>query len=311
MRIVAYTESDRTRWNDFVRRSKNGTFLFQRDYLEYHADRFPDASLLVEDDGGRLLAVLPATRRGDLLASHAGLTYGGFVTNESMTSSLMLAVFDATRAFLGVIGVSRVVYKTIPHIYHRIPAEEDRYALFRSDAKLVRSEVLSVVAPEFRGPVQERRRRGIRKAEKAGVEVRRSTDLAAYWRLLELNLANRYGLRPTHAIAEIELLASRFPNEIALWTAKLGGEVLAGVVVYDTPRVAHAQYIGASDAGREVGALDMLVNQLISEHYSHKAWFDFGNSNEEGGRVLNEGLVAHKEGFGARSVAHDFFEMDV
>jgi hypothetical protein len=312
-RVVAYTAADHARWNDFVRTSKNGTFLFHRDYMDYHADRFPDASRLVLDGDGRLIALLPATRKEGTatLASHAGLTYGGFIVDASMTTAAMLALFETALGSLRAEGIATISYTPIPHIYHQLPAEEDRYALFRFEARLVRRDVLSVVDPRGERRVQERRRRGVKKAEKAGIEVRRSADWGGFWRALEANLSSRHGTRPVHSQAEIELLAGRFKDEIALFGAFRGDELLGGVVIYESPRVAHAQYIAATEAGRELACLDLIFDQLVTRHYAHKAWFDFGISNEDRGRTLNEGLIAQKEGFGARAVVHDFYEMSI
>lgn len=75
-------------------------------------------------------------------------------------------------------------YKTTPSIYHRLPAEEDRYALFRANASLVRRDVLSVIPMGHRGPVQVRRRRGVAKVEKCGILVREAVDWEVYWRML-------------------------------------------------------------------------------------------------------------------------------
>ncbi|HUR80134.1 MAG TPA: GNAT family N-acetyltransferase, partial [Thermoanaerobaculia bacterium] len=80
VRAVRFTPDDAPAWNEFVRASRNGTFLFDRGYMDYHADRFEDRSLLFFDSADRLVAVLPAHRRGTELISHGGLTYGGFVT---------------------------------------------------------------------------------------------------------------------------------------------------------------------------------------------------------------------------------------
>jgi hypothetical protein len=309
VQILAYGAADSARWNDFVHTSKNGTFLFRREYMDYHADRFPDASLLALDGEGRLIALLPATRAGDTLASHAGLTYGGFVVDATMTTAVMLALFDAALNTLRAQGVTTFAYTTIPHIYHRLPAEEDRYALFRVGARLVRRDVLTVVDPRGERRVQERRRRGIKKAEKAGIDVRRTTDWGAFWRALEANLASKHDARPVHTQAEIELLAGRFDGQIALFGGFRGDELVGGVVVYESERVAHAQYVAATEAGRDLGCLDLIFERLLTQHYAHKAWFDFGISNEDRGRTLNEGLIAQKEGFGARAVVHDFYEM--
>jgi hypothetical protein len=81
------------------------------------------------------------------------------------------------------------------------------------------------------------------------------------------------------------------------------------MTIYETPRVAHAQYIATSEIGRRMGALDLLVSWLVNEVYQGKEFFDFGGSNEEEGRALNHGLLEWKEGFGARSFAHDFYQI--
>jgi hypothetical protein len=84
MQVERYTPALQTLWDDFVRSSKNGTFLLERGYMDYHADRFADHSLLVRDDEGTLLAVLPTNADGPRLASHGGLTYGGFIATPVM-----------------------------------------------------------------------------------------------------------------------------------------------------------------------------------------------------------------------------------
>lgn len=308
LRVEPYSKELAPRWDRFVDESKNGTFLFRRGYMDYHAERFTDASLVIEDAAGQWLGLFPATRNGDRVSSHGGLTYGGLVSSEAMTTPRALATFDAIRSYYSDAGVTSVHYKTIPHLYHRLPAEEDRYALFRQGATLVRRDVLSVVAPHTPGPVQSRRRRAAAKAAKSGVVVGRSARWPEYWRLLAETLSARHAAAPVHSLDEIALLARNFPDNITLWLAELEGAPTAGVVVYDTGRVAHAQYIAANELGRETGSLDLLFLHLIGEAYRDRHAFDFGISNEDQGRILNSGLIEQKEGFGARAVVHDFYD---
>jgi hypothetical protein len=88
-------------------------------------------------------------------------------------------------------------------------------------------------------------------------------------------------------------------------------DILAGVVIYESKNVAHAQYIASEEKGREIGALDMIFDYLINEYYKNKKYFDFGISTEKDGLYLNEGLIFFKEGFGARGVVHDFYEVNI
>jgi hypothetical protein len=310
--ISRYTPPSKEAWDQFVSAARNGTFLFYRDYMGYHADRFVDHSLLFHRDG-RLAALLPASfqEADTTLVSHGGLTFGGVVSGPDMTAPLMLELFADLCRYLRERGVTRLLYKAVPHIYHDLPTEEDGYALFRTGARLYRRDVTATVALDRKLPFQERRRRGARKARAAGVVVRQTPDLAAFWPILEDNLRTRHGARPVHSLAEIRRLQQGFPDHIKLFAAYLGDAMLAGVLVYEHRRVAHAQYISAAEEGKRVGALDLVFDYLLSEQYTRHAYFDFGISTEEQGKVLNVGLSEQKEGFGARAVVHDFYELDV
>jgi hypothetical protein len=308
---AAYRATDAAEWDDFVRSSRNGTFLLQRGFMDYHAERFQDHSLLLRDGNGRLAAVLPMNATGDALHSHAGLTYGGFVYGPRTGAADAMAMLEAAMAYMRAEGFTRLHYKTIPWIYHLQPAEDDRYALFRANASLVRRDVLAVVARDDRLRFQERRIRGAKAARRAGVSSCESTDYDAYWPILEETLSTRHGAAPVHSLEEMQRLAGRFPGSIRLFLATHQDSPAAGVVVFETPRVAHVQYIATTQRGREIGALDALLDMLLNVTYLHKAYFDFGISNEQQGRVLNVGLLEQKEGFGARAVVHDHYLLEL
>jgi hypothetical protein len=296
-------------WNAFVAASRNGTFLLDRRYMDYHADRFTDASLVFRD-GGRIAAVLPANRAGDRLVSHGGLTYGGLVLAAGVGQARVDAIFRALIGWARAEGIAALRYKTIPSIYHAAPAEEDRYTLFRLGARLVRRDPLTVVAPHDPPQPSELRRRTLRKiAARGTVTVARSEDWAGYWAILAGRLAERYEARPTHDLAEIRLLAGRFPEAIRLVGGFLDGRMVAGVVLYETATAVHAQYIASDEDGRAAGALDAVFATVIAEAGGSGRWFDFGISTERDGLFLNEGLIGFKESFGGRTVVHDIYEL--
>jgi GNAT acetyltransferase-like protein len=307
--IVRYQPLDADRWDQFVEDSKNGTFLFFRRYMDYHADRFVDHSLLVIGPGGQIVALLPAHRADCTLVSHAGLSYGGFVTDDRMTQTLMVAVFDALFAHAAAEGLTKLTYKPVPHIYHAMPAEEDLYCLYARGARLSGRDVTTVVTRSCRPALQERRRRALQKARRRKLDVSATEDFSTFWPILSRNLGTRYALQPVHTIEEIQLLAGRFPNEIKLYAAYDAGVMLAGAVVYLTATTCHVQYNAASEEGRIAGALDAIVDRLLDE-YSEKKYVDFGVSTEGGGARLNAGLVDYKEGFGARTIVQDRYELD-
>ncbi|OQW90623.1 MAG: GNAT family N-acetyltransferase [Thiotrichaceae bacterium IS1] len=309
MEVRVFQHADKLLWDQFVKQSKNGTFLFERDYMDYHADRFTDCSLMIYQRN-QLIALLPAHRKDNILYSHYGLTYGGFITDSGMTTPKMLDIFAAVFYFLTTHQIKKLIYKTIPSIYHQIPAEEDRYALFVHKAKLFRRDVLSIVQRENRLPFQERRQRSITKATKNKVQIQQTNDFESFWNILVENLQTKYNTQPVHTLEEIELLHGRFPVCIKLFAAYHTDKMVAGVVIYESELVAHVQYISSSEEGRKIGALDLLFSYLL-ELFLDKKHFDFGISNENNGFYLNKGLIEQKEGFGARAMVHDFYELDV
>ncbi len=310
MEIVRYTTNHHRVWNEFVEDSSNGTFLFLREYMEYHADRFEDYSLLVYE-GNKLVALLPANRVGDIVYSHGGLTYGGLIMNTRNTTAQVVEVMNGIADYLRNEGFVRWIYKPIPHIYHRYPAESDLYALFRLGARAIGCNISSTIP--LGNPIRMRagRQEGVKKAKQAGLQVEESTDFVAFWSVLESNLQNRFQVKPVHSLSEIELLHSRFPNHIRLFITKQGDEVLAGSVVYDMGHIVHSQYISASPEGKALGALDLLHAHLLGEVFVDRRWFDFGQSTEDMGRYLNEGLISQKEGFGGRGIVYTIYEIDL
>ena len=308
MRVVRYDSGRKGEWDAFVQGSRNGTFLFFRDYMDYHSDRLVDFSLILEKDN-QIVALFPANLNRETLESHGGLTYGGFIFGRGMSAPTMLEMMTELRHLCRAEGMQSVIYKTIPYIYWRYPSDEDRYALFLNEAELYRRDLMSVVDRSCPLLPQGRRARGARKAERIGLTVRESDDIAAFWRMLTENLLTKHQVAPTHSLDEIVRLQSRFPARIKLYHVDDHGAPVAGTVLYLTDTVIHAQYIAANEVGREAGALDLLFSNLLKMGSFPQQYFNFGTSTEEGGRNLNAGLVAFKEGFGARSICHDFYRV--
>ena len=307
--IVRYTPELKAQWDSFVRKSRNGTFLFLRDYMDYHRQRFTDFSLLIFHKQS-LVALLPLNKERDgSVTSHSGLTYGGLITDKKGRAVKVMQMFECLNTWLRNAGITRVVYRPVPWIYHELPAEEDLYALFNvCKARLTAREISSTISQENKLAFSQSRKDCLRKAQRAGVEVMPCNDFATFWDILSANLQQRYAVNPVHSLTEITMLANLFSRHIRLYAAYLDNEMVAGTVVYVMPRVVHVQYISASAKGKAVGALDLLSRYLIDEVFIDKPFFDFGKSTEDRGRRLNEPLIFQKEGFGGRGVCYDTYE---
>ncbi len=306
--IRRYNPINADLWDAFVEGSKNGTFMLKRGYMDYHADRFVDHSLMFYDND-KLVAVLPSSQHGSELRSHGGLTYGGLITSTDIRVQQVLEIFSVLKEYMKEQGIASMLYKRVPEIYYCYPSDEDLYALYRIGANLVRRDISSTIYLPSKIKFSERRRRGSKQASKQGIVVKQSVDYVGYIDMLGEILQKHHDTKPVHTAAELEVLASRFPEEIKLYAAYKDDKMLAGVVVFETDKVAHAQYIANSDEGRQCGALDAVLDYLINQQYANKEYFDFGVSTEHNGMYLNEGLVTQKQEFGGRGIAYDFFEI--
>ena len=293
----------------FVRNSKQGTFLFDRRYMDYHADRFRDHSLMTWQNG-RLMALLPANACGQVLYSHQGLTYGGMITDDKATPESVCEAFDAVASLLRSNGFNKVVYKPVPHIFHRLPAEEDLFAIsLRYGARLISRDASATITMDNKLRFAESRKSGLRKALANGLKIAWADDLESFWNILSQNLADKYDSRPVHSVEEMGRLMHSFPDNIKLCMAyRNDGEPLGGTVLYITPQVVHTQYISASDEGKRLGALDLLFHHLINEMQFSQRFFDFGTSAMDNSNELKHPLLFQKLGFGGRTVCYDIYE---
>ena len=309
--IRRYTADKADEWDQFVATSKNGTFLFYRGYMDYHSDRFADYSLMFYREE-RLYALLPANLRDDVLQSHGGLTYGGLIMNKYCTAAAVVTLFTEMNNYLRAEGIRRVFYKCVPWIYHQMAAEEDLYAICCTcDARLQERDLGTCIIQRNAIRWERIRRRALKRAQEAGLTVERSTDYAGFWQVLSDNLRLKYDSKPVHTLDEISLLASRFPDNIVLYLAKQGDEILAGMVIYVSAQVVRAQYSSATPLGKQLGAIDILYDRIICHDYAHFPYFEFGTSAEPTSNAILEPLVFQKEGFGGRGIVFDRYEWDL
>lgn len=313
MNISIYTPDRQQEWDAFVRESKNGTFLIERGYMDYHSDRFADHSLMFRDDAGHLLAVMPANIDGNELWSHQGLTYGGLILSPHAHASDVGQMFDTLKDYMQGNGISCLHYKCVPSIYHRMPSEEDEYWLWRNGASVEACNLSAAVnLAEDTIYYRKRRRTNCNKLQRMGYTINRSAILADFWPVLTDNLMKSYGAKPVHTFEEMQRLQMMFPDNIVCWTiSSPEGEVMGGTILYITDSVVHTQYISASERGKQEHVMDYLLLSAVT-YYKEQAlhrYFDFGTSNEQGGRILNESLIMQKEGFGGRGITYMHYKL--
>lgn len=309
--IRRYKPEDMALWDSLAGLSRQGTLLHLRGYMDYHADRFADCSLIALRKGTPT-ALLPANIVGDVLYSHQGLTYGGWLTPRShFDGSDMLALFEGWTEWCRDNGIRKIYYKAVPHIYHHVPAEEDLYALFRSGARPWITNLSSTIDMRDIPAMSTQQKRNLKKSMTAQPWIRETAYAGEFMPVLRDCLLSRHAASPVHTAAELQLLKERFPDNIRFFLCGTGSDIEAEVCIFDTNGVAHCQYIATSDAGRSNGTLTFLLHHLTTETFRDRKYFDFGTSNEAAGTILNSGLLHQKTGLGGRGVAYQSFELDL
>ncbi len=313
MRIIKYTPERKQEWDLLVTNAKNSHFMFYRDYMGYHSDRFEDSSLMFYDDKNKLLAIFPANIKDNVLYSHQGLTFGGFIIDKDMKQKKLLDCFESLKEFANKERVSKILYKTIPVIYHQIPSQEDLYGLFINDANLLRLDSSSCLDFNETFKLPKGRKASISKARREGVYIEESNDFVAFIQLENKVLQTQHNSQAVHSGEELSLLKERFSKNIKLYVAKTKENLLvAGALLFIWKDTVHTQYLANDSVGRELGALDLVIKELIDKYRNEGyKYFNFGISNEDNGKYLNEGLIAQKESFGARTIAFSQYEMKV
>ena len=286
--------------------------MFDRSYMDYHKDRFADHSLMFFDDG-ELMALFPASQAGSELSSHGGLTFGGFITGSKMKQHSMNECFDLLIDHAKEQGISQIKYKTIPHIYHLQPAEEDLFAIKYYGGKL--TEVSASTVIDLKAPIKmpKVRKAQISRAKREGVCAVCTDKKDDYVSFLDLEnevLESRHNKHAVHTADELYMLHERFPENIKLYAAMYQGKLIAGTVVFVYDNVIHTQYMATDEDARRIGALDLCIATVMEEYAEDLKWMDFGISTEDGGTYLNEGLIAQKEGFGGRTNIYGIWELE-
>lgn len=309
--IKRYETTDKAVWDAFIDASKTPMFMFKRDYMDYHKDRFRDHSLMFYKEN-KLIAVLPASEKEKCLFSHGGLTYGGLIIGCDTKQKCVCDCFCMLREYLTNHSISEMIYKTIPHIFHKQPAEEDLYALYRVGG-IVKSITASTVI-DLQNPLSMKkgRKAQISRAKREGVTVKRLENRNDYYSFMELEdevLQLRHNVKSVHSCEEMFMLHEKFPNNIHLYGAIYEDSIIAGSVVYEYDNVIHTQYMAANDLAKKIGGLDLTISKIMLDYSQTKKWLDFGISTENGGLYLNEGLVAQKESFGGRTIAYSIWRL--
>jgi hypothetical protein len=279
--------------------------------MEYHSDRFKDASYLVLKKNN-VVAVLPANSVDDIIHSHQGLSYGGLILKPSLKLNEVILIFEALLNQLCIDGFKTLDLKFIPDFYALQSTNELKYLVHILNAELYKRDVLSVLDLKSSLPYNSSTKQAIKQAEDQSFKVKEVEEVESFWNeLLIPNLKKRHQAKPVHSATEMQKLKQRFPFNIRQFNVYNDDLIISGCTVFETKTTAHVQYIAGSAVKSERVAIDYLHHYLISRVFNEKDFFDFGASTTNKGKNINEGLLFWKERFGARTYTQDFIRINL
>jgi hypothetical protein len=299
LKVLKYTNEYKAQWDSFVDNAKNATFLFKRDFIEYHKDRFEDFSLLVFDRKNNLTAILPANINDQTVYSHQGLTYGGILISESLKFTDYTAIFQKLLFYLHGKNISEFILKKTPSIYQLSKSGYFDALIDKLEGENILSEVSLAVDLSGLIKFSSSKRQSISMSKKNGLKIVETASFTEFWNeILIPNLKNKFKEKPVHSLAEISFLKEKFPNNIRQFNVYKEKEIIAGVTIFESELVAHSQYSSGKSEFNSLRGLDYLLNYLIKEQFSEKQYFSFGTSST-GENQINKGLFTWKQGFGS------------
>ena len=307
--VRRYEPNDFSLWNDFVHQAKNATFLFHRDFMEYHSDRFDDYSLMVFNESA-LVAILPANKKDDVVHSHQGLTYGGFVFRENIKATSVHQIFLAVINFLKMNTVKEFYIKPILPFYAKQNFLEIDCFIIQNKGKLYRKDLNLVVDLTRELCISKSKLKHFRKPITQQLEMKKEKSFHLFWEeVLIPRLSEKHQVNPVHTHEEMAYLEKKFPQNIFQYNAYFEGQIVAGITIFEFDGVIKSQYGATTALGEKLRALDFLFINLIQQSVGKFQYFDMGTVTENHGSSFNEGLLNQKQELGCMVYAQDFYKI--
>ncbi len=308
--VKFYTENDRVSWDNLVDNSFNGTFMHKRSFIDYHKDKFLDASLIIYYNDV-VCGVFPAVKLDNKIVSHPGLAIGGLVYSDRLRGYDVLETLIKIKEAYDYLPI---VYKATPAEFQKHSVSDDTWALFNIKAKKVSCELSSILNPlttnyEYWPDKKDELNNLKNNIVLSAMDLSNLDLVKEFWDKVLIPNLKKYGIKPTHTPEDIQYLYTNFPVFIkGLLARHESGKMLGGLIVFRFNKCYHVQYSVTNSKGRALNALTLLHHYMIEHLPSDVHYYNFGKSTEENGYKLNSNLYYYKNGFGGGSMNYDVYE---
>ncbi|WP_298902674.1 GNAT family N-acetyltransferase [uncultured Psychroserpens sp.] len=308
--IKRYDSTYKSDWDEFLNLSENATFLFKRNFMDYHQDRFDDFSLMIYDTDD-LVAVFPANHKDHLLYSHQGLTYGGLVYLSDLDINSVKKINKALVDYLSKEGITLMTIKTMLKIYQ---SEVLNQVEGFENVELIASHMVLAIDYNSDFKIHKTKIKRYKKLNSNGLTIREGeAEFDVFWNtILVPRLKEKHNSKPVHSLSEIKYLREQFKKEILQYNVYRDDEVLAGITIFNKGNVVKSQYGIATAEGERLNALDMLFVYLIYKYRDEgKQYFSMGTVSNDSQLGYSSGMLKQKQEFGCDTYFQEIMKVTI
>lgn len=319
LKIKTYDDNYSEKWDDFVmNHSVNGTFLQTKNFLDYHGDRFDDASIIIYKGNDTTVAVISACTIYEdgkkIFSAHQGSTFGGIVIADNFYNiEHVEAIVTVLEEYLIENEYNEVCLKCTSDIFARQNGNLLYYFLFQRGYISYDEISFYVDFGQYNADIASNfnagRRRDYKYSLKNGLAFRRietADEIRTFYDILCGNLL-KFDAKPVHSFEEItDFKESRLRDIVEFYGVFYGEHMIASSMIFVFDNVGgnavfHTQYLAADQSSLKMYPMNFMDYNLIQTARDRGfRYFSFGTSTHEHGKVLNKPLAEFKEGFGTQ-----------
>jgi len=310
--IQKYSLKFKELWDSFIDKADNGFFFFKRNYMEYHADRFYDYSLIVFIDN-EIKALFPCNLNGDIIYSHQGLSYGGVLHEVDADIYILNSIHKAIISYFNNLGIKHINISPIPSLYSKTKNDFYEQILKEEPTNILVQKPISTIDHEL-VKLPTRRKLRIPKTHEDNYCFEIVDDMNMVWPMIEQCYLSQHGFNPVHSQSEIAYLKNCFPEKILINTIKENvpnAPILAALITLDDKRIVKFQYIGYTEIARKANVIDYLYYKTINKSISENKNVDMGHSIDINSNQINNKILFAKRRHGAVEITATTYSIDL
>ena len=301
-------------WDSFVLKSNNGTIFHSRKFLSYHKERnFQDCSFLFQNKNN-IEALFTGAIIDDVLYSHPGASFGGFIYNQ-LSFEFGSKIVELLLEFAQQNNLKEIVIVPTPFIYYNQYNEVMEYCLYINGFSVIEYYMSSFVNLESNllDQLHNRKKRYIKKME-GEIEIELSKDLDSFYPIL-VNNKLKHKTKPTHTLEELKILMQQFPDEIKLLLSYQNNKIIGGALNFITNKNSCILFYNMIDyeyQSLQVASLQIYASLKWAQENNLK-FLDIGVSQlYEGDKIIpHESLINFKEQFGAKAMIRKVMKLNL